>query len=67
MIPVIVYKNDIEMGWFKDLQGGMICVQATCKNHGFDISQYKLVCKETKNILWNGADNYNSDINTTKG
>lgn len=66
MIPVLVYKNEVEMGWFKDLEGGINCIRETCRNQGFDINEYKLVCKESKKILWNGTDDYDLCINTKK-
>jgi hypothetical protein len=67
MTHVSVFKEGREMGWFKDLNGGILCVKNTCEMHGFDINMYYITEKDDhKNILWKGSDEADLDINTRK-
>lgn len=54
MTKVRVIKDNIEVGWFKDLQPGINCIIETCKLHKFDISLYKLVDYYDSKVLWTG-------------
>ena len=52
---VRVFKNGVEVGWFKDIVPGANALINSCRVHGFDIEQYDFRDYDTaKNILWKG-------------
>lgn len=52
---VRVFKNDQEIGWYKDIKPGANAVIATCKNLGFDITQYYFTeYDDTSKVVWRG-------------
>lgn len=62
MNKFVLMKNGIEMGWFKNLEGGVNCILMTCKYHGrelgFDPRSYQIVDAVTREILWSGEKEY---------
>lgn len=52
---ILVFKNGIESGWFKDIEAGKNAIIVACKVHGFDIEEYEFRDKFTKKVLWKGA------------
>ena len=55
-MKVRVYKNGIEVGWYKDAVPGANAVIATCKNLGYDITAYEFrEFDNDKNIVWRGT------------
>lgn len=60
-VKVKVFKNGVEVGWYKNLVPGVNAIKATCKNMGFNIEDYELRDYETaKIILWRGAQEQKS-------
>ena len=60
-VKVKVFKNGVEVGWYKNLVPGVNAIKATCKNMGFNIEAYELRDYETaKKILWRGAQEQKS-------
>lgn len=53
---VKVFKNGVEVGWYKSLVPGKNAVIAACKHHGFNIEEYEFRdYKTAKKVLWKGA------------
>lgn len=60
---VRVFKNDVEIGWFKDIIPGSNALINACRVHGFDIEAYEFRDWETaKNILWKGEKSMLEDL-----
>ena len=54
-MKVRVYKDSVEVGWFKDEVVGANAVISTCQVHGFDITAYHFTdYEDTKKIVWKG-------------
>jgi hypothetical protein len=54
-MKVKVFRKGKEVGWYKDHVNGANAVIATCRNHGFDITEYHFtVFEDTKKIVWKG-------------
>ena len=54
-MKVKVFKNNKEVGWYKDHVGGANAIIATCRNQGFDITEYHFTqFEDTKKIVWKG-------------
>lgn len=54
-MKVKVFKKGKEVGWYKDHVSGANAVIATCKNHGYDITEYHFTqFEDTKKIVWKG-------------
>ena len=54
-MKVKVFKKGKEVGWYKDHISGVNAVIATCKNQGFDITEYHFTqFEDTKKIVWKG-------------
>jgi hypothetical protein len=52
---VRVFKNNVEVGWFKDITPGSNALINACKVHGFDITEYHFTqFEDTKKIVWKG-------------
>ena len=55
-MKVKVYKNGQEVGWYKDEVVGANAVIATCKNLGYDITQYEFRdFDDVKKVVWIGT------------
>lgn len=55
---VKVFKNNIEVGWYKNLVTGINAIEATCLHIGFDVTEYELRDYATASIiLWSGSEN----------
>jgi hypothetical protein len=60
---VKVFKNGQEVGWYKDITPGANAVIATCKNLGYDITQYHFTeYDNTENIVWRGEKSMVDDL-----
>lgn len=58
-MKVKVFKKGKEVGWYKDHVSGANAVIATCKNHGFDITEYHFTqFEDTKKIVWKGEKKF---------
>lgn len=54
-MKVRVYKNGVEVGWYKDIVPGANAVIATCRSLGFDIEAYEFrEYDNSENIVWKG-------------
>jgi len=52
---VKVFKDGIEVGWFKDIIPGANAIIGACIYHGFDITKYHFTeFDNTENIVWRG-------------
>jgi hypothetical protein len=57
MQKVRVYKNGVEVGWYKDIVPGANAVIATCKLRGMDICDYEFRdFDDDKKVVWRGID-----------
>lgn len=57
-MKVHVYKNGICIGWFKDVVPGANAVIATCRHHGYDITQYEFRdFEDDEKVVWRGEKN----------
>lgn len=52
---VKVFKNNVECGWFKYIWSGVPVIVNSCKQNGFDITEYYFTeYDNTENIVWRG-------------
>jgi hypothetical protein len=57
MEKVRVYKNGIEVGWYKSLESGANAVIATCKLQGMDLNAFEFRdYDDDKKVVWRGAE-----------
>lgn len=57
MQKVKVYKNGVEVGWYKDEVSGANAVIATCKLQGLDLNDFEFRDFEDENkVVWRGVD-----------
>lgn len=64
MIKVVVVKNGVALGWFKDLIPGINCIKEACKVNGFKIDEYEIRDYDSSVLLWSGK-NSNLTISNT--
>lgn len=50
-----VFKDGVDVGWYKNIEAGKNAIVAACKVHGFDIESYEFRDKFAKKVLWKGA------------
>lgn len=63
---VKVFKNGKEVGWYKDIVPGANAVIATCKNLGYDITQYYFTeFDNPDNIVWRGEQSMVDSLHYT--
>lgn len=54
-VKVKVFKDGVEVGWFKDIVPGANALIDACLYHGFDITKYHFAeYDNTENIVWRG-------------
>jgi hypothetical protein len=54
-MKVKVFKKNKEVGWYKNHVSGANAVIATCRNQGFDITEYYFTeFEDMKKIVWKG-------------
>ena len=57
MQKVRVYKNGVEVGWYKDIEPGANAVIATCKLQGMNLADFEFRdYDDDKKVLWRGAE-----------
>jgi hypothetical protein len=55
---VYVFKNGIDIGWYKDLESGRNAVEALCAYSGFDVTQYEF--RDSNGVVvWRGSSENN--------
>ena len=54
-IKYLVYKNNKEIGSFKNLSLGIAQIERTCAEFGRDIADYQIRDINTQEVRWDGA------------
>lgn len=54
-IKYLVYKNNKEIGSFKNLSLGIAQIERTCVEFGRNIADYQIRDIITQEVLWDGA------------
>lgn len=52
---VQVFKNDVDVGWYKTIESGVNSIKSTCEVHSFNIEEYELRTFDGE-VVWRGID-----------
>lgn len=56
-----IFKNGVQLGHSKSVQGAINAVVNTCKVHGFDVSEYVVKDYFSDVVLWEGKSYINKE------
>lgn len=49
---VNVFKNGVEVGWFKNIESGVNAIEASCFVHDYNIADYELRSPFDDAVVW---------------